>query len=66
MFYVLGSTRPEYNQKVNVLVLLAPVCYLQNVPPPLKVVIQYSPIIHNLATSLHAQEDKPLVKKTQW
>ncbi|CAK1579877.1 unnamed protein product [Parnassius mnemosyne] len=67
MFYVLGSTRPEYNQKVNVLVSLAPVCYLQNVPPPLKTIIQYSPIIYNLATSLRVQEvfkENPVMKKT--
>ncbi|CAG5038337.1 unnamed protein product [Parnassius apollo] len=56
IFYVLGSTRPEYNQKVNVIVSLAPVCYLQNVPPPLETVIQYSPIIYNLLKSLHVQE----------
>lgn len=52
IFFVLGSMRPEYNQKVNLLVGLAPIAYLQNVQPPLKTLIQYSPLIYNMATSL--------------
>lgn len=30
IFYVLGSTRSEYNSKINVLIALAPICYLHH------------------------------------
>ena len=30
IYYVVGSTRSEYNSKINVLIALAPICYLQN------------------------------------
>ncbi|XP_023936847.1 lipase 1-like [Bicyclus anynana] len=41
IFYVLGSTRPEYNKKINVLTALAPICYLNNLPPPLSKIELY-------------------------
>ncbi|CAH2048339.1 unnamed protein product, partial [Iphiclides podalirius] len=56
IFYVLGSTRPEYNRRVNLLVALGPVCYLQNVGPPLKTLIRHSTLIYEMATSLQWQE----------
>ncbi|XP_047505398.1 lipase 3-like [Pieris napi] len=43
IFFVMGSLRPEYNDKVNVLLALAPVAYLQNVPPPLSLIIKVAP-----------------------
>lgn len=30
VFYVLGATRPEYNEKIDLLVSLAPIAYLHN------------------------------------
>ena len=30
IYYVLGSTRSEYNSKINVLIALAPICYLHH------------------------------------
>ncbi|CAG5038181.1 unnamed protein product [Parnassius apollo] len=56
IFYVLCSTRPEYNSKINVLMALAPICYLQNVPPPLSTLIQLSPLIYKLFTDLDINE----------
>lgn len=35
IFYVLGSSRPEYNDKVSVFIALAPVAYLNDMPPGL-------------------------------
>ncbi|CAG5038178.1 unnamed protein product [Parnassius apollo] len=56
IFYVLCSTRPEYNSKINVLIALAPICYLQNVPPPLSTLIQLSPQLYKLAIDLDITE----------
>ncbi|CAG5038184.1 unnamed protein product [Parnassius apollo] len=56
IFYVLCSTRPEYNSKINVMMALAPICYLQNVPPPLSTLIHFSPLIYKLFTVLDMNE----------
>ncbi|XP_013164218.1 PREDICTED: lipase 1-like [Papilio xuthus] len=56
IFYVLGSTRHEYNNKINVLIALAPVCFLENMEPPLKTMIQYSPMIYLTANMLDIKE----------
>ncbi|KPJ06301.1 Lipase 1 [Papilio machaon] len=64
IFYVLGSTRPEYNDKINILIALAPICFLQNVPPPLSTIIKVSPGLDKLAKTLNVVEilgDKSLV-----
>lgn len=34
VFYVLGATRPEYNEKIDLLVSLAPIAYLHNAAAP--------------------------------
>ncbi|CAH2048333.1 unnamed protein product, partial [Iphiclides podalirius] len=56
VFYVLASARPEYNGKVNLLIALAPVCFLNNVPPPLSTVIDRSPMLYEIAKHLNLQE----------
>ncbi|XP_013164390.1 PREDICTED: lipase 1-like [Papilio xuthus] len=64
IFYVLGSTRPEYNNKINLLIALAPICFLQNVQPPLSTLINASPAIDRLAKFLNIVEvlgDKSLI-----
>lgn len=56
MFYVLGSTRKEYNSKVNMLIALAPVAYLHNVPPPISVLMQSSPAISQFVKTFGIDE----------
>ncbi|CAK1579929.1 unnamed protein product [Parnassius mnemosyne] len=56
LFYVLCSTRPEYNSKINVMMALAPICYLQNVPPPLSILIQLSPSLYKLLSDFDINE----------
>ncbi|CAH2255156.1 jg7245 [Pararge aegeria aegeria] len=56
IFYILGSTRPEYNAKVNVMTALAPVCFFNNAPPPLSWLIQISPQLYELAMSSGVHE----------
>ncbi|CAG5038335.1 unnamed protein product [Parnassius apollo] len=43
IFYVLGATRPEYNDKVNLLIALAPVSFLHHMGPPWGPVIKLFP-----------------------
>ncbi|XP_045485220.1 lipase 3-like [Pieris rapae] len=45
IFFVMGSLRPEYNDKINVLLALAPIAHLQNVPPPLSSIIKVAPAL---------------------
>ncbi|CAH2048210.1 unnamed protein product, partial [Iphiclides podalirius] len=56
IFYVLCSTRPEYNSKINVMMALAPICYLQNVPPPLSILISIAPLLYKFFTDLGINE----------
>lgn len=56
IFYVLGSTRPEYNDKINVLVSLAPVCYLSHAPSPLAILIKFAPEINTIAKAINLNE----------
>ncbi|XP_069359749.1 lipase 1-like [Maniola hyperantus] len=46
IFYVLGSTRREYNEKINVMTALAPVCFLNNIQPPLSLLAEFAPEIN--------------------
>ncbi|XP_072948861.1 lipase 1-like [Epargyreus clarus] len=56
IFFVLGSTRTEYNFKINVLIALAPICYLQNVPNPLATLIKFSPLLYSNAKKIGLDE----------
>ncbi|XP_045772386.1 lipase member K-like [Maniola jurtina] len=48
IFYVLGSTVPEYNEKLNLLIALSPICYLHNVPSPVKNILDLAPFFKEL------------------
>ncbi|XP_028032796.1 lipase 1-like [Bombyx mandarina] len=45
MTLILGATRPEYNEKVNVFIALAPVCHLQNTRGPIASLITFGNVI---------------------
>lgn len=47
IFYILGSIKPEYNEKVNLMIALAPVCYLHNVKTPLNTLLTFVPVIND-------------------
>ncbi|CAH0715864.1 unnamed protein product, partial [Brenthis ino] len=55
MFYVLGSTRREYNSKINVMIALAPISYLHHsiIVSPL---IPISPLIEAIVNELKITE----------
>ncbi|XP_039753387.1 lipase 1-like [Pararge aegeria] len=61
LFFVLGSTKPQYNAKVNVLIALAPVCYLNNIPPLMSTFFKLAPLIGKSFKNLNIYEvfDKP-------
>ncbi|KAL0883486.1 hypothetical protein ABMA27_016854 [Loxostege sticticalis] len=44
-FYVLGSTRPEYNKKISVFISLAPIAYLNDVGPVVAGMMKMWPLI---------------------
>ncbi|CAH2048206.1 unnamed protein product, partial [Iphiclides podalirius] len=56
IFYILTSTRPEYNSKIHLLIALAPVSYLNNVGTPLSTLINLSPIIYRTSLTLGVNE----------
>ncbi|XP_023946661.2 lipase 1-like [Bicyclus anynana] len=56
IFYVLGSERKEYNSKINVLLALAPIAFLQNVQGPLGTVIKSEPVISGLIKTVRVNE----------
>ncbi|CAH2048209.1 unnamed protein product, partial [Iphiclides podalirius] len=56
IFYILLSTRPEYNSKIQLMIALAPVCFLQNTRPPLSTLITLSPFIYRTSVALGINE----------
>ncbi|CAH2255174.1 jg7249 [Pararge aegeria aegeria] len=55
IFYILGATRPEYNSKVNVMISLAPICYLRNTKPPISTLIKAAPVLDQIFNALDIQ-----------
>ena len=56
IFYVLGSSRPEYNEKVNLMIALAPICYLTHIPPPLSLLIKVAPEVNAVVEAFGINE----------
>ncbi|OWR52889.1 hypothetical protein KGM_201192 [Danaus plexippus plexippus] len=55
IFFVLGSTRPEYNSKVNVVIALAPVVYLRDLPLPFQTILNSLPVLYKILASANIQ-----------
>ncbi|CAH2096569.1 unnamed protein product [Euphydryas editha] len=55
-FYVFGSTRPEYNEKINLMISLAPVCYFEHAVPPLSTFFKNAPYVIDFFTKINIQE----------
>ncbi|XP_030035110.2 lipase 1 [Manduca sexta] len=56
IFFVLGSTKPEYNDKVNLLIALAPVGYLTNLPPPWSFITRAGNVLNEILIALDTDE----------
>ncbi|CAB3261039.1 unnamed protein product [Arctia plantaginis] len=54
--YVLGATRPEYNDKVKIFISLAPICYLHNVLPYMSIAMDLAPIVNDALKALKQEE----------
>ncbi|CAH0585956.1 unnamed protein product [Chrysodeixis includens] len=54
--YVLGSTRPEYNDKVKIFISLSPICYLHNTKPFMSVVLAMGPVVNTLLQAIGTEE----------
>ncbi|XP_013183260.1 lipase 3 [Amyelois transitella] len=56
IFYVLGSKRPEYNDKIKVLAALGPIAYLNNVVGLVELIIKFAPEINAVVEAINYQE----------
>ncbi|XP_022837834.1 lipase 1-like [Spodoptera litura] len=54
--YLLGATRPEYNDKVKIFISLAPVCTLKNTKPLASIVIQLAPLLNVALEMINSNE----------
>ncbi|CAB3261037.1 unnamed protein product [Arctia plantaginis] len=54
--YVLGATRPEYNDKVKIFISLAPICYLHNVLPFMSIAMDLAPVVNEALIALKQEE----------
>lgn len=63
--FVLGSQRPEYNEKFRLFIALAPIAFLSNLILPVSAVVEFGPLINQVLLALKAEElvrDKGLEK----
>ncbi|XP_014260504.1 lipase 3-like [Cimex lectularius] len=62
-FFIMGSTRPEYNDKVNVMAALGPVAYLDHTHGLIKLLSSMSSFLAKLAKlfNMHEVLEHPLV-----
>lgn len=56
MYYILGSTRSEYNEKVQVLIALGPIAFLNHIRGLLSTLAPLWPVISGLLPLVSAQE----------
>ncbi|CAF4907982.1 unnamed protein product [Pieris macdunnoughi] len=56
IFYVMASLRPQYNDRVNLLISLAPIAFLRNLGPPLSLLIDVSSDLITIGRSLQQYE----------
>lgn len=56
IFFVLGSVRPEYNDKIKILIALSPVCYLNHLKDASYYFLTSMPFIDQLFTALGREE----------
>ncbi|CAH0715859.1 unnamed protein product, partial [Brenthis ino] len=56
IFLVLGATRPEYNDKIKLLISLSPVCFLNNLMDAPYLLLKSVPTLSNVMTLLGQEE----------
>ncbi|XP_013183259.1 lipase 1 [Amyelois transitella] len=56
IFYVLGASRPEYNEKINIIIALAPICFLHNVIPPVSGLVAMGPMLDIMLQMIDKEE----------
>jgi alpha/beta hydrolase fold. len=60
MFYVMASTRPEYNQKIQLMVSLAPVAFVGHVKSPIRLLVPFTKDLEVRPSSLALQHGSSL------
>ncbi|XP_034831832.1 lipase 1-like [Maniola hyperantus] len=56
IFLVLGATRPEYNEKVNLLIALSPMCFLNNLQNVASLMVHSMPVLEQIYTIAGQEE----------
>lgn len=54
--FVLLSTRPEYNEKIDVAIALAPVAFMNHLKPPLSTLVELGPVMNLVFELLGIEE----------
>lgn len=53
-FFVMASMRPDYNQKINQMIALAPITYISNTKSPIRILGRYARNVQvNLYTGIY-------------
>lgn len=55
-FYVMAATRPEYNDKINILISLAPIAYLSHVKRPVNYVVDLADMLNSFLLNSGQEE----------
>ncbi|CAG4991893.1 unnamed protein product [Colias eurytheme] len=56
IFYILGSRKPQYNGKINVMIALAPVCYMHDLQEPVAWLFENANNINTILVESHIHE----------
>ncbi|XP_038209741.1 lipase 1-like [Zerene cesonia] len=56
IFYILGSRKPQYNSKINVMIALAPVCFMHDLQEPLPWLFENANDINAILAESHIHE----------
>ncbi|KAJ9575526.1 hypothetical protein L9F63_007596 [Diploptera punctata] len=66
MFYVMASTRPEYNSKIQLMVSLAPVAFVGHVKSPIRLLVPFRNDLEFISKYLGDGEFLPHNKILDW
>lgn len=54
--YVLGATRPEYNDKIKIFISLAPICYIHNAMSYASLLMDFAPVVNDALIAFRREE----------
>ncbi|XP_063538044.1 lipase 1-like [Cydia strobilella] len=54
--FVLGSLRPEYNEKIQILIAMGPSAFFKHLTPPLSLIIEMGPLLDQVSRPFKIEE----------